>query len=186
MCSSTCQMFLLRGDPLLTRPSPPPMIRGLSEARRNPALRLVGTTSKTRCHCLWFAWQGSTKGEGLRSQMQALENLCRLSKIFYASLKVLYGKECLLSIHDTRSRLESKDWKMNVITHLLSGSSGKRGAHPPPPGVLSAVKAQRGRHGNRAGAPEQPGAQGGKWRKLLTGAKLRSRSQAGAGRSRGL
>lgn len=116
--------------------------------------------------------------------MQALENLLRLSEIFYASLKVLYGKECLLSIRDTRSRLESQDWKMNVIAHLLSGSSEKRGAHPP--GVLSAVKAQRGRHGNRAGAPEQPGAQGGKWRKLLTGAKLRSRSQAGAGRSQGL
>lgn len=136
------------------------------------------------CHCLWFGCQGSTRGEGLRSQMQALENLLRLSEIFNASLEVLYGKKCLLSTHDTRSRVESKDWKTNVIIHLLSGSSEKRGAHAP--GVLSAVKAQRGRHGNRAGAPEQPGAQGGKWRKLLTGAKLRSRSQTGAGRSRGL
>lgn len=38
------------------------------------------------------------------------------------------------------------------------------------PGVLRAVEAQRGHHGNRAGAAEQPGGWGGVWRKLLRGA----------------
>lgn len=57
---------------------------------------------------------------------------------------------------------------MNAIPHLLSGHSEKRGEHHP--GVLSAVEAQRGHCGNRAGAAEQPGGWGGVWRKLLRGA----------------
>ena len=142
-------MFLLRGEPLFACPSLHPVVRGLSEAGRNQALRLVGTTSETRCHRLWFGPQGSTEVEGLSSGTQALEYLMRLSEIFRASSKVRYKKEYLLSTHDTRSWAESKDWKMNATPHLLSGSSEKRGAlHP---SVLSAVAAQRGRHGSSRG-----------------------------------